>query len=60
MTELNEKYKFLSEFAEFVGRQYAISTSDKKDCGQFFTPKQIYDFMGDLAVPNIFLITSIA
>lgn len=54
MTELKEKYKFPSEFAEFVGRQYAISTSDKhkKNCGQFFTPKQISDFMGDLAVPK--------
>ncbi|MEL7585274.1 MAG: Eco57I restriction-modification methylase domain-containing protein [Prolixibacteraceae bacterium] len=54
MIELKEKYKFPSEFAEFTGRQYAISTSEKhkKDCGQFFTPKQISDFMGDLAVPK--------
>jgi adenine-specific DNA-methyltransferase len=54
MTKFNEKYRFPSEFAEFIGRQYAISTSDKhkKDCGQFFTPKQISDFMGDLAVPK--------
>ncbi len=54
MTELNEKYKFPSEFAELIGIEYAISTSDKhkKDSGQFFTPKLISDFMGDLAIPK--------
>ncbi|MBN2650105.1 MAG: N-6 DNA methylase, partial [Prolixibacteraceae bacterium] len=52
--ELKEKYKTPSEFAEFIGLEYACSTSDKhkKDNGQFFTPKQIADFMGDLASPK--------
>ncbi|HOO83597.1 MAG TPA: Eco57I restriction-modification methylase domain-containing protein [Prolixibacteraceae bacterium] len=51
MIELKEKYKTPSEFADFIGLEYACSTSDKhkKDNGQFFTPKQIADFMGNLA-----------
>ncbi len=54
MIDLNEKYKFPSEFAEFIGHEYACSTSDthKKVNGQFFTPKLIADFMGNLAVPK--------
>ena len=54
MTELKEKYHTPSEFAEFIGMEYARSTSDKhkKENGQFFTPKQIADFMGDLAKPK--------
>ncbi|MGD9992597.1 MAG: N-6 DNA methylase [Salinivirgaceae bacterium] len=54
MIELKEKYKTPSEFAEFIGLEYACSTSDKhkKDNGQFFTPKQIADFMGNLADPK--------
>ena len=54
MIELKEKYKTPSEFAEFIGLEYACSTSDKhkKDNGQFFTPKQIADFMGNLASPK--------
>jgi adenine-specific DNA-methyltransferase len=54
MIELNEKYKFPSEFAEFTGLNYANSTSDKlkKDRGQYFTPKLISDFMGNLALPK--------
>jgi len=55
MIELNEKYNLPSEYAEFIGLTYAISTSDKhkKDNGQFFTPKQISDFMANLAKPNL-------
>ncbi|MBN2636430.1 MAG: Eco57I restriction-modification methylase domain-containing protein [Prolixibacteraceae bacterium] len=54
MMELEEKYKKPSEFAEFIGQEYACSTSDKhkKDKGQFFTSKQIADFMGNLARPK--------
>ena len=54
MMELKEKYKLPSDFAEFIGFEYACSTSDKhkKDKGQFFTPKQIADFMGSLANPK--------
>lgn len=54
MMELKEKYKSPSEFAEFIGFKYARSTSDKhkKESGQFFTPKQISDFMADLACPK--------
>ena len=54
MIELKEKYKTPSEFAEFIGLEYACSTSDKhkKDNGQFFTPKQIAAFMGNLANPK--------
>jgi adenine-specific DNA-methyltransferase len=54
MMELIEKFKTPSEFAEFIGIEYACSTSDKhkKDNGQFFTPKQIADFMGNLASPK--------
>ena len=54
MMELKETYKLPSEYAEFIGLEYARSTSDKhkKDSGQFFTPKQISDFMGNLADPK--------
>ena len=54
MMELKEKYKLPSEFAEFIGLEYARSTSGKhkKESGQFFTPKQIADFMGNLAKPK--------
>jgi len=55
MTTLNDKTGLSpSGFAELIGLEYAISTSDmhKKSCGQFFTPKMISDFMGDLAAPN--------
>ena len=54
MTESNEKYKFPSEFAEYIGLKYANLTTDKhkKDSGQFFTPKQISDFMANLAKPK--------
>lgn len=52
--ELKEKYKYPSEFAEFIGLEYARSTSEihKKESGQFFTPKQIADFMANLAKPK--------
>ncbi|MFV0592246.1 MAG: Eco57I restriction-modification methylase domain-containing protein [Draconibacterium sp.] len=51
---MKEKYKLPSDFAEIIGFEYAYSTSDKhkKDNGQFFTPKQIADFMGNLASPK--------
>lgn len=54
MIELNEKYNLPSEYADFIGLSYAKSTTDKhkKDNGQFFTPKQISDFMANLAKPN--------
>jgi len=54
MTELNEKYKLPSEYADYIGLSYAKSTTDKhkKDNGQFFTPKLISDFMANLAKPN--------
>jgi adenine-specific DNA-methyltransferase len=54
MIELNEKYNFPSEYADFIGLSYAKSTTDKhkKDNGQFFTPKLISDFMAKLAKPN--------
>ena len=54
MIELNEKYNLPSEYADYVGLTYATSTSDKhkKDNGQFFTPKQISDFMANLAKPK--------
>jgi len=54
MIELKEKYNLPSEFADFIGLTYAASTPDKhkKDNGQFFTPKQISDFMASLARPN--------
>ena len=40
-----------SEYAEAIGVDYAKSTTalHKKNSGQFFTPKQIADFMGNLA-----------
>lgn len=49
-----EKFKLPSEFAEYIGLEYANSTTDKhkKDSGQFFTPKQISDFMANLAKPK--------
>ena len=55
MIELKEKYKLPSEYADSIGLTYAASTSDKhkKDNGQFFTPKQISDFMANLAKPNL-------
>ncbi|MFV0269508.1 MAG: Eco57I restriction-modification methylase domain-containing protein [Draconibacterium sp.] len=54
MMDLKEKNKLPSEFAEFIGQEYARTTSDKhkKDNGQFFTPKQIADFMGNWAKPK--------
>ena len=54
MIELNEKYNLPSEYADYIGLTYATSTSDKhkKDNGQFFTPKQISDFMASLAKPK--------
>ena len=54
MIKLKQKYKTPSEYAEFLGLEYARTTSNKhkKDNGQFFTPKQIADFMGDLASPQ--------
>ena len=52
--ELKEKYKLPSAFAEFIGFEYSRSNTDehKKNNGQFFTPKQIADFMGNLAMPR--------
>ena len=54
MIGLDGKYNLPSEYADFIGLSYAKSTSDKhkKDNGQFFTPKQISDFMANLAKPN--------
>lgn len=54
MIELNGKYNLPSEYADFIGLTYATSTSDKhkKKNGQFFTPKNISDFMANLAKPK--------
>jgi len=54
MIELNGKYNLPSEYADFMGLTYATSTSDKhkKKNGQFFTPKNISDFMANLAKPK--------
>lgn len=54
MIEFNEKYNSPSEYADLIGRSYAMSTTDKykKANGQFFTPKVISDFMAKLAKPN--------
>ncbi|HAQ65393.1 MAG TPA: hypothetical protein DCR43_06035, partial [Bacteroidales bacterium] len=54
MITVKEKHKVPSEFAEFIGLEYACSTSDKhkKDNGQYFTSKQIADFMGNLGSPK--------
>ena len=54
MKNINKKYNMPSEFAEIIGRNYSNSTSEKhkKLNGQFFTPKLISDFMGNLAKPK--------
>ncbi len=51
MTKTELKYKFPSDYAEKVGYEYSASTSSehKKTNGQFFTSKEISDFMGNLA-----------
>ncbi len=43
-----------SQFAERVGREYANTSAqkDKKRKGQFFTPRAISQFMGNLATPS--------
>lgn len=54
MTKKEVKYRFPSEYAEKIGFEYSNSTSNehKKISGQFFTSKEISDFMGDLAQPK--------
>lgn len=54
MTKTELKYKFPSEYAEKIGFEYSNSTSNehKKESGQFFTSKEISDFMGNLAQPK--------
>lgn len=54
MIEWKEKYELPSQFAEYVGMNYAGETSPKhkKERGQFFTSKVIADFMADLASPK--------
>ncbi len=54
MINLIEKYKLPSKYAEYIGLSYANSTSEKhkKENGQYFTPKSISDFMGNLAKPK--------
>jgi len=51
---MNKKYNLPSDYAETVGLTYAKSTSQKhkKGFGQFFTPKEISDFMARLALPK--------
>ena len=53
-TGLNKKYSLPSQFSEAVGHTYSSLTSEKykKNIGQFFTPKLIADFMGNLAKPK--------
>lgn len=59
MTNTKLKYKFPSEFAEKIGIEYSNSTSSdhKKESGQFFTSKEIADFMGNLAQPKFQFLT---
>jgi adenine-specific DNA-methyltransferase len=54
MTRVNKKYNLPSQFSEAVGYTFSGLTSEKhkKNIGQFFTPKLIADFMGDLAEPK--------
>ncbi|MBI9036511.1 MAG: N-6 DNA methylase [Bacteroidales bacterium] len=54
MTKVETKYNFPSEYAEKIGYEYANSTTaeQKKENGQFFTPKSISTFMGNLAQPK--------
>lgn len=54
MTKTELKYRFPSEYAEKIGLEYSNSTSTehKKESGQFFTSKEISDFMGNLAQPK--------
>ncbi len=54
MTKTELKYRFPSEYAEKIGFEYSNSTSNehKKESGQFFTSKEISDFMGNLAQPK--------
>ena len=54
MIKVETKYNFPSEYAEKIGLEYANFTSNehKKESGQFFTPKSISDFMGNLAQPK--------
>lgn len=54
MAEIKEKYLFPSEYADNVGLAYSGSTTDKhkKSSGQFFTPRLIAEFMGNLAQPH--------
>lgn len=51
MNNLELIFKMPSEYAEYIGLEYASSTSEKhkKNNGQFFTSKKIADFMGGLA-----------
>ncbi len=54
MNKAELKYELPSVYAEKRGFEYAHSTSNihKKESGQFFTPKEISDFMGSLARPK--------
>jgi adenine-specific DNA-methyltransferase len=54
MTKTELKYIYPSEYAEKIGFEYSNSTSNehKKESGQFFTSKEISDFMGNLAQPK--------
>lgn len=54
MIYTNLKNSLPSVFAEEIGFGYSISTSNehKKESGQFFTSKNISDFMGSLAQPK--------
>lgn len=54
MTKTELKFIFPSEYAEKIGFEYSNSTSNehKKESGQFFTSKEISDFMGNLAQPK--------
>jgi len=54
MSNAELKHILPSEYAEKIGLEYANLTSNKhkKESGQFFTPKIISDFMGELAQPK--------
>lgn len=55
MTKNQLKYNSPSEYAEEIGFKYSNSTSSehKKESGQFFTSKEISNFMGNLAQPKL-------
>ncbi len=54
MYEIEDNYQLPSEYADNAGITYSGSTSEKhkKHSGQFFTPRLIAEFMGNLSQPH--------